>query len=307
MSVSLITRHLTRTIERRSEQLVQAQDKLVDQARNVGMAEVATDVLHNVGNVLNSVTVGASSLRDHISGSRIGGVHKVADLLQEKGSTVGHFIDEDETGKKLPGYLASLSDQLDNEQSESLAKIDALRKHVEHITNIVKQQQDRVSTTGLQTLVDLREILEDALDITQMSGAKCLIEKQWDLPALPLIRTDRHRLLQILVNLTRNASQAMSDLRAPVRVITFHAEITDEETLRISVSDSGVGISPENLTRIFQHGFTTKKGGYGFGLHGAANSAIEMGGKLYAHSEGLGEGATFTLEIPFQPEEKINV
>lgn len=307
LSINLITRHLTRIIDRRSAQLVRAQDKLVAQARNVGMAEVATDVLHNVGNVLNSVTVGAASLRHQIAGSRISGVHKVANLLLEKGDGAGRFIDKDETGQKLPGYLASLSQQLDTEQTENLAKIDALKMHVEHIVTIVNQQQDRCSATDLQTLVNVKEVLEDALDITQMNGSECLIQKQWNLPQLPLISVDRHRLLQILVNLTRNAGQAMSDLRVPDRTITYGAEITGQNTLLISIGDTGVGISQENLTRIFQHGFTTKEGGHGFGLHGSANSAKEMGGKLTAQSEGPGKGATFTLEIPFQPEGIIHV
>jgi len=121
------------------------------------------------------------------------------------------------------------------------------------------------------------------------------------------VRADRHRLLQILVNLTRNAGHAMSDQRKNPRIITYHVEITDDKTLRIMVGDTGEGISPENLTKIFQHGFTTRKDGHGFGLHGAANSAIEMGGKLQAHSEGPGKGAVFTLEIPYEPEGKINV
>ena len=307
ISVNLITRHLTRIIARRTDQLTQAQDKLVAQAHNLGMAEVATDVLHNVGNVLNSVTVGTANLRNHIIGSRISGVVKVAKLLEEKGDHAGTFISEDETGRKLPDYLLTLSQQLTTEQKENLDKIHALKKHVDHIATIVKHQQDRCLISDLPSLVNVHEILVEALEISQMNGADCQIQKEWKLPQLPLVRTDRHRLLQILVNLTRNAGQAMSDLRAPVRTLTYQVEITEEETLRIMVHDTGAGILQDNLTRIFQHGFTTKKGGHGFGLHRAANSAIEMGGKLSADSDGLGKGAVFTLEIPFQPEEIINV
>lgn len=71
-----------------------------------------------------------------------------------------------------------------------------------------------------------------------------------------------------------------------------------DETARITVSDNGVGIAVENLTRIFAHGFTTKKNGHGFGLHSSALAAKELGGSLRASSEGPDRGATFILELP---------
>ena len=66
----------------------------------------------------------------------------------------------------------------------------------------------------------------------------------------------------------------------------------------MEVTDNGEGIPKENLTRIFQHGFTTKKTGHGFGLHSGSNAAREMGGSLNVRSDGTGTGATFILELP---------
>ncbi len=307
LSVQLITKHLQRIIFRRTEQLALAQDKLVDQARKVGMAEVATDLLHNVGNVLNSVTVGTGRLRENIVGSRIVGVKKIADLLGQQNSPTDNFLTESEMQDRLPAYLATLSEQLATEQIENLSQVDSLRKHIEHIITIVNSQQDHCSEQDFATAVGLRELLEETLELTQMGGNNCQIQVVWDIPELPDFLVDRHRLLQIMVNLTRNAGQAMSDPRNPDRTLRFRAQTTEVGTLLISVIDSGEGISPENLTQIFHHGFTTKDYGHGFGLHGAANSANEMGGKLIAHSEGPGKGAEFTLEIPFQPGGKIHV
>jgi signal transduction histidine kinase len=71
--------------------------------------------------------------------------------------------------------------------------------------------------------------------------------------------------------------------------------------VKIWVSDNGIGILPENLTRIFNHGFTTRRNGHGFGLHSGALAAKELGGVLLAYSEGPGTGATFCLELPVQP------
>ena len=71
--------------------------------------------------------------------------------------------------------------------------------------------------------------------------------------------------------------------------------------MQIAVIDTGIGISPENLTRIFAHGFTTRKDGHGFGLHSGALAAKELGGKLSVESAGLGQGASFVLDLPFAP------
>ena len=113
------------------------------------------------------------------------------------------------------------------------------------------------------------------------------------LPALPL---DRARILQVLVNLISNAKFAMGDLASGE--LTLRVEMAGEARLRFAVQDQGEGIPPDNLTRMFAHGFTTRKGGHGFGLHGSALAAREMGGTLTAASDGPGRGATFTLEVP---------
>ncbi len=114
---------------------------------------------------------------------------------------------------------------------------------------------------------------------------------------VPPFNTDKHRVLQILVNLLRNAKHACQDSERTDKRLTVR--ITNEgDRIRVSVNDNGIGIPPENLTRIFNHGFTTKKDGHGFGLHSGALAATELGGSLTAHSDGAGCGATFTLELP---------
>src|SRR5262249_45501545 len=110
---------------------------------------------------------------------------------------------------------------------------------------------------------------------------------------------DKHQALQILVNLIRNAKYALDELGAPQKVLTLRIFSKNEHILVISVRDNGIGIAAENLSLIFEFGFTTKPGGHGLGLHGGIVAAREMGGKLTGHSEGLGQGATFCLELPF--------
>jgi signal transduction histidine kinase len=143
----------------------------------------------------------------------------------------------------------------------------------------------------VQDLVDAA-VRMNAEDI-EASGARLVVEVA-DLPALPL---DKHRTMVVLVNLIKNACQATQ--RSPQRdpCVTLRADIEDGK-LRIVVSDSGEGIPAENLPRIFSHGFTTRAGGHGFGLHSCAVAAVEMGGRLRASSDGAGKGASFMLEIP---------
>jgi signal transduction histidine kinase len=106
--------------------------------------------------------------------------------------------------------------------------------------------------------------------------------------------------VQVLVNLIRNAKQACDDSGSATKKMTVRVS-GSLDSVRVSVIDNGVGIPPENLTRIFAHGFTTKPNGHGFGLHGAALAAREMGGSLTVHSDGGGAGAAFTLELPVHP------
>jgi signal transduction histidine kinase len=118
----------------------------------------------------------------------------------------------------------------------------------------------------------------------------------------PVIQADKHKILQILVNLIRNAKQACDDSGKPDKQIVIRV-YNGNGTVKISTSDNGVGIPPENLERIFNHGFTTRKNGHGFGLHNSALAAKEMGGVLRVASPGSGQGAEFTLELPVSKQE----
>lgn len=271
--------------------------RLVDVSRRAGMAEVATSVLHNVGNVLNSVNVSCSVISEAVRKSRVHNVAKTAALLQENSSDLPAFFLHNPSGQKLPDFLHKLSEQLFKEQTSVLDELQSLGRNIEHIREIVATQQSYAIVGGVQETLAIRELVEDALHMNGIALARHGVEVIREYEAAPPVSVDKHKVLQILVNLVRNAKHALTDGgRADKRLIVRVA--SDDQQIRICINDNGIGISPENLTRIFAHGFTTKKHGHGFGLHSGVLAAQEMGGRLTVQSDGLGTGATFILELP---------
>jgi len=277
--------------------------RLVETSRQAGMAEVATGVLHNVGNVLNSVNVSANLVTESIKGSKVAGLAKVAALLQEHRHDLSEFISHDAKGKHLPPYLVQLCEHLQTEQHLAVKELDTLRSNIDHIKQIVSMQQSFAKVSGVKELVNVIDLLEDTLRMN--SGALqrhgVTIIRQFD--SVPLINTEKHKILQILVNLVRNAKYACSESGRGDKCMTLCVTSNDTH-IQIAAIDNGIGIAPENLTRIFSHGFTTRKDGHGFGLHSGALTARELGGSLQAHSAGVGHGATFILELPLDTTEE---
>jgi C4-dicarboxylate-specific signal transduction histidine kinase len=134
--------------------------------------------------------------------------------------------------------------------------------------------------------------------ISEASLARHKITIVREFSPAPAVRVERHKVLQILLNLIRNAKESIIEHGRPDKQIVLGIRASLKGRAQIYVTDSGIGIAPENLTRVFAFGFTTKVNGRGFGLHASANAAQEMGGSLVARSDGPGRGATFILELP---------
>lgn len=271
--------------------------QLLEASRQAGMAEVATNVLHNVGNVLNSVNISASLLSQRLRQSRIEYVAKAATLLSQPPQQLARFLTEDSKGKSLPGYLGQLAEALTQEKSDMENEVDSLVKNIEHIKNIVAMQQSLAKPGGVVEEVEPKELVEDAVQINVAALERYGIRLIRDYQPAPRIMVDRHKVLQILVNLVSNAGNAL-DNTVSDKTLVLSVSAPDPEHVRIQVRDNGAGIAAENLCRVFSQGFTTRKNGHGFGLHSGANAAKELGGSLWAESGGLGKGATFTLELP---------
>jgi signal transduction histidine kinase len=277
--------------------------QLVDASHQAGRAEVATSVLHNVGNVLNSVNVSSLLVSQKIRNSKLGSLGKMAALLQEQAQSLADFVANDPRGRQLPEYLAGLAARLTNEQKDVLAELEHMNKNVEHIKEIVAMQQSYARVSGLAETIGIIDLVEDAIrmNVGAMERHSVKLEREYN--ERPTIMVEKHKVLQILVNLIRNAKYALDDGAPAQKIMTLKVG-TNNRMATIAVVDNGIGIPAENLTRIFGHGFTTRKDGHGFGLHSGALAAKELGGRLTAQSDGPGKGAVFTLELPLQPNEK---
>ncbi len=270
-------------------ELERAHRQLVEASRRAGMAEVATNVLHNVGNVLNSVNISAGLAAETVRDSKVSGLSRVVALLKENSGT--------DQGRRALEYLDKLAGHLEQEHRNIFEELKSLTKNVDHIKEIVRAQQSYSRVVTLIEQVDPAELFEDSLRIDQSSFQRHGIEIIRDFASMPPRPLERHSVLQILVNLISNAKHAcLSSQRRDSRIV-----LSLEETggrLLFRVSDNGVGLAPEHRDLIFTHGFTTRPDGHGFGLHGGALAAQEMGGSITVQSNGLGHGATFTLELP---------
>jgi len=295
-----INRDITE-IKRAEERLAALNREMLTLSRQAGMAEVATGVLHNVGNVLNSVNVSASLVADRLGASKVDGVAKVARLLQEHAGDLARFLTEDERGRKVPAYLQQLAGHLDQERAELARELAGLILNVDHIKDIVTMQQSYAQVAGVTETVALAELIEDAIKIHGGAFERHGIVLERVFEEVPPATVDKHKVLQIVVNLLQNAKYACDASNRADKRVTVRIMKSGDGRARVQVADNGIGVPPENLTRIFSQGFTTRKGGHGFGLHSGVLAAKELGGSLTVQSEGVGLGACFTLELPLQP------
>lgn len=302
-TVSKLSMLLGRVFERRraSVEREQLNNKLVLTSRQAGMAEVASGVLHNVGNALNSVTVSATVATDTVQNSYISGLDKVAALLNQNKEDLVNFLTDGEKSEKLLKYINQLAKQLHDEQHIILEELQSLLEHIEHIKNIVRRQQHYAKPTSVKERTCLQSIIEDALKMNDLDHEDHPIEVIREFESIPDILSDKHNIIQILNNLIGNTKHALRNMDRKA-VITLKTHMSDDgKTVRVDVADNGCGIPKPLQHRMFSFGFTTKEMGHGFGLHTSANTAKAMGGTLSFVSEGEDKGTTFTLELPFIP------
>lgn len=278
-------------------ELEKTNKQLVDASRQAGKAEVATNVIHNIGNVLTSLKVAISQSEELSSGMSIGRLNRVADLIDRHGSDA-NFFDEGQCGSHIPDYLRNLATSFESDNIHLKKELADIRRHLDHICAVVAQQQRHAIETKFVERVGLSELISDAVNIGGVSQQSHKIEIVRDFDEGLFVETDKHQVLQIVVNLIRNALHACLDCDSTAQRINISALNVEDDRFSISVADNGVGIAESNIAKLFTFGFTTREQGSGFGLHSCANTAKKLGGSLNVSSDGPGKGATFVLTLP---------
>jgi len=264
------------------------------------MAEVATSILHNVGNILNSANVSVGMLNETISRSNHKKLLAILNMINDNKNDLVKYLTNDPKGKLIPDYCSTLKGVLEKDYDELAKEIENLTTHVKHIKEIIVVQQSFSKTSSVKEKIFLPEVVETALKIAGSAFSKKGIKLTKEFKEHPFIYTDKTDLMQILVNLIGNAQDAVNtnepSKEKKIDIGIYKSE--ESKFVKIIIQDNGMGVAQENLLKLFNFGFTTKKHGHGFGLHNSALKARSMGGNLSVASEGLGMGAMFTLTLP---------
>lgn len=279
-------------------------NELIQSARRAGMADIATSVLHNVGNVLTSVNMSITAISNRIERSKISNLPEIGKLLSQHQGDIGTFIAKDPQGQEIPSYIINLGDRWMKDKKFLTDEISSLNHNVQHIKEIVIKQNAFSRSLGVVEKISIIEVLEDALMLNKAAYERAEVEIIRDFATLQPVVIDRVKVLQVVINLIKNSLESLLENDVKPKKITLRIQEKDESHFIIQVIDNGIGILPENINKIFSHGFTTKKTGHGFGLHTSAIAVQEMSGNFLIESQGEGKGATFTLVLPYQPQNR---
>ncbi len=298
--LSMAIDQMVTALQNSRDEVKRKHETLLDIAHRAGMAEVAIDVLHNVGNGLNSIHVISSDISRRLKESRVYNVGRLADDLEANRHRLADYIGEHGRADKMIPFLSGLAHHLENENSAMTRDMEDMDRHVSYITNIVKCQQLYSKSGGVMEPVCIDELIRMAIQISGSTLLKYGIRLEFEDSEFPAMVLNRHKIIQILNNLITNAIDAVLTVEEDERTIDISAGRCSDGGLVVRVRDNGNGIPEENLVRIFHHGFTTKKGGHGFGLHSCALFAQEMKGRLNVYSSGMNQGALFELILPVE-------
>lgn len=297
---------LAREFDRMVDRLAESRAQLLTVAHDAGMSQVASNVLHNVGNVLNGVGVSTDSLKSQLTKSEVGSLRIVSKMLSDHEKDLGEFLTQHEKGKRIPAFITAMSDQLAAEQQNMLKEVQSLAQAVEHIRQVVDLQQQHAKHIALIEPIEPSQVIEESLGLCAESLARHGIQIVRHFDSSGPIPLDKHRVLQVIVNLLTNAIQAIKDTGRNGGCITIRQSCVatdDGDRLEIRIEDDGVGVPSENRERIFAFGFTTRANGQGIGLHSAANLAREMDGSLTLDASRSGAGAVFLLSLALARKE----
>ena len=296
---------LEERVAKRTEELEQTHKVMVEIAHRAGMAEIATGVLHNIGNLLNSVRVSSDLIKIAVDDSHLPLIHRINEMIETHKGDLGSFLDRDTKGTLVTECLAQLELALSKKFDLLGHESGIILSHTKTISQVIQTQQAYAEGPAFLESADLNDLVRITLEL--MIGSldrhrvKVICHFGDEIP----VTVQKAKMIQVLGNLLQNAKEAVLALDKEHRKIVISTFTARSGRAGLSVKDNGVGFTAPERERLFKFGFTTKETGHGFGLHSSHIFLKDMDGTLTAESAGKGKGAVFTLTLPMARNGRI--
>jgi len=293
-----INEELEAKVELRTRELKASHAELLQVAHQAGMADIAAGVLHNVGNIFNSMSVATQAMKRDLSQSKLSRLRDTAKLLNENKTNLAEFLTTDEKGQHLPEYIEMLSGILDKEMEKITLNLNTLLDNGLLVREVIHNQLSFARLSTFEEESDIRQLVDKVLILQKppMDKMHIVIEKNYG--DIPHVQIQKNKFVHVITNLLKNAREAMEGTPDSKRKILVRIHRNSDETVVVSVSDSGPGLSMESRQKIFTLGYSTKKDGHGIGLHVSSNYMQEMGGAISVSNDDTCSGTKFTLTLP---------
>lgn len=292
---------LAREFDRMVDKLAETRRRLVDQSFEAGAAQVASGVLHNVGNAMTPLGVAVADLQERLRSAPIGEFEMVIGELDSGTSPPARKADLEE-------FLRLACRELARVVVNAASDADVVARQAEAIQRVLAQQFHAARSGPVRETVGLAELLQHGIEMVPPALRQRLaIEVDPSVEAVGVVTIPRITLQQVVQNLVQNAAEAVCDAGRALGRLRISAELTrgdSTEELVLRFADDGDGIPAEYLARIFESGFSTKSRttNFGIGLHWCANALHALGGRIRAESPGPGRGATLEVALPLRPQ-----
>ena len=276
-------------------------------AYQAAVGEVATGVLHNIGNLLNSVNIGTQHLFEIVDDTKIPKLLRANELFKKNFHCIQDYVNNDPGGKHLLSFYENVSEFLAQDQNMIKEELLELKKYMALIKDLIETQQDYARRGKGRAKLLLPKLIDRALRVENAALKKDHITVLKDYKDDGLIFARTSKVLHIFLNLFKNARESMVARDAKDRNLFVSVSRAEDHSLEVRVRDNGVGIAPEHLTSLFDYGFSTKQDGHGFGMFSCLQSMEELGGSIEAFSDGPSRGAEFKLVFPpYRPDSGSN-
>lgn len=266
------------------------------------VSKVANGLIHNLGNLFNSINISTQALVEVVRDSKIPELLKANRLFLKNLDNIGDYVTKDPAGRYLPEFYRTVGDFLKEDLEKLNTELGDIAEKVAFIKEMISTQQDYAKSETVTRKLALNDVVDRALQIELPSMTKRGIRIEKHYQARYFVYGIKSKVLHVFLNLFKNAKEAMTGSDHEDSFLRIEISELPEHKVQVIVTDNGAGIDVANIDKMFSYGFTTKADGHGFGLYTSAEAMRQLGGSISVESDGPGHGARFRLVFPaFMP------